>query len=60
MSIAIKCPKCNRTLGDTDGTIRARINCKNCGAQSISIKVASFDNYPSAPARRKEENDKSE
>ena len=57
MSIAIKCPKCGRTLGDTDSTIKARINCKKCGAQEICIKVTSFDDYLKF---RKEENDKSE
>jgi len=57
MSIAIKCPKCGRTLGDTDTSIKARINCKRCGAQDINIKVATFDGYLTS---RKEANDKSE
>lgn len=59
MSIAIKCPKCGRTLGDTDSTINARINCKRCGVQDINIKVASFDGYLKATSQRSN-NDKSE
>lgn len=58
MSITIKCPKCGRTLGDTEDSIKARINCKRCGTQEINIKVASFADYIKAPAR-KEANDKS-
>lgn len=45
MSITIHCPKCNRTIGDTDETIKARINCKNCGPQSINITVADHSDY---------------
>lgn len=41
--IKIKCPKCGRILGDTKDSIDCTINCKDCGAQRIIIKVAKFD-----------------
>ena len=43
--IKIKCPKCGRILGDTKDSIDCTINCKDCGAQKIVIKVTSFDYF---------------
>lgn len=45
MAIKIKCPKCGRILGDTKDSIDCTINCKDCGAQRIVIKVATFDYF---------------
>lgn len=46
MSIAIHCPKCNRTIGDTDEAIKVTINCKNCGPQKINlITIADHSDY---------------
>lgn len=55
MAIAIHCPKCRRIIGDTETSIKANINCKNCGKQSINIVVVDHSDY-----LRKESNDKSE
>lgn len=59
MSIAIHCPKCQRIIGDTNASIKANINCKNCGKQSINITVADHSDYVRT-TDRKEQNDKSE
>ena len=59
MSIAIHCPKCRRIIGDTDSSIKANINCKNCGKQSINITVVDHGGYVRT-TDRKEQNDKSE
>lgn len=45
MPVQIKCPKCGRILGDTRSSIDCTINCKECGAQRIIIKVANFSDY---------------
>lgn len=58
MSVAIKCPKCKRTLGDTTSSIDATINCKRCGAQHIRIDIANFNDYLKATSQG-ENNDKS-
>ena len=59
MSIAIHCPKCRRIIGDTDSNIKANINCKNCGKQSINITVVDHGDYVRI-TDGKEQNDKSE
>lgn len=43
--IQIKCPKCKRILGDTEQSVTCTINCRDCGAQKITIKVAKFDYF---------------
>lgn len=43
--IKIRCPKCNRTLGDTAQSLDAVINCHKCGAQRISLKITTFADY---------------
>ena len=45
MAIKIKCPKCGRVLGDTSESLDCTINCKDCGAQKITLKVANFKDY---------------
>lgn len=55
----IVCPTCGRTIGDTEKSLDATINCKRCGAQKISIRTASFKDYLRATAQE-ETHDKSE
>lgn len=58
--IRITCPKCGRTLGDTDKSIDCRINCHSCRkAVEIRMQVASFMDYLTK-TKQEESNDKSE
>ena len=55
----ITCPTCKRTLGDTNASIDATINCKRCGAQRIRIVIANHNDYLKATSQE-QINDKSE
>lgn len=54
----ITCQTCKRTLGDTNASIDATINCKRCGAQRIRIVIANHNDYLKATSQG-EKNDKS-
>lgn len=41
----IKCPKCGRVLGDTAKTVDAVLNCPNCHAVHVSLKIVNFKDY---------------
>lgn len=42
----IKCPKCHRILGETNQSLDAQINCKNCKTGvDVHIKIARSTDY---------------
>ena len=55
----INCPKCGRVIGDTEKSLDAHINCKRCGEQKISVRIASFHDYLNGPKATEETNDQS-
>lgn len=55
----INCPKCGRIIGDTEKSLDAHINCKRCGEQKITIRIASFQDYLNGPKATEETNDQS-
>ena len=56
----IKCPKSGRVIGDTKRSLAAHINCKRCGEQKITIRIASFHDYLIGHKATEETHDKSE
>lgn len=46
MSVKIKCPKCNRILGDTEKSVDANLNCRGCKeAVRINVQIAHSADY---------------
>ena len=56
----INCPKCGRVIGDTEKSLDAHINCKRCGEQKITIRVANFNDYLKANTATEDTNDQPE
>lgn len=56
----ITCPKCGRVIGDTEQSLDAHLNCKRCGEQKITIRIASFNDYLNGHMATEETHDKSE
>lgn len=53
----INCPKCGRVMGDTDQSLDAHLNCKRCGEQKISVRVANFNDYLKVDTDQEDTND---
>lgn len=46
MIVKIKCPKCDRILGDTDKSLDANLNCRGCKeAVRINVQIAQSADY---------------
>lgn len=45
MSVKIKCPKCQRVLGDTNRSLDATLNCPNCKKVDVRITFADSTDY---------------
>lgn len=43
--IQIKCPKCQRILGDTAKSLDATLNCPNCKKVDVKITFADSTDY---------------
>lgn len=41
----IRCPKCGRILGDTDKTVDCVLNCPNCSAVHVVLKIVNFKDF---------------
>lgn len=55
-SFQIKCPKCQRVLGETSDDIHARLNCRGCKSTvDVNVKISKAADY--LPERRNKEND---
>lgn len=53
MSVKIKCPKCQRILGDTNQSLDAILNCPNCKQVGVKIIFADRTDYLTNNKERK-------